>query len=219
MITDWTPNSDDTMEFAPTDDPRVFATLTLDPAPFTPDDCGTPTTITGSGWSIQPDAALHTCGCTNADETFDVDTVLDALGHYGETPQELGNPESLTVRYLRAFHGVLRVEFARSQVDQYAWVATFVTGAWCDHVGLAHDSTQVTDASILGDWRDYMDGEVYAVGYAVNVDRVMHDGLIVVDDLEITWDYGGVYGRENAESMALESAVAEADLPDLLPLG
>lgn len=184
------------------------------------DGCGTPPVIYGSEWwSDRRYGELVSCGenengyrgCKDV-HAPDWSVVKRALDHYGEHVNALGNENSLTRRYLRAYWGVVSAALLTSSIDRYAWAAVLVTESWLEHVGLGKSQAEKNTHDV--EVQAYLDGEVFGAG-AVRIslengeDAREMSGAELVDavedgeELEMVWGY---YGEEFAK----ESALCEA---------
>lgn len=156
-------------------------TVAYDDYASAPDYCAAAPTIYGSEWwSHRSWGELTQCSCPQV-EAPDWQTVKEALDHFGEHLQDLNRPDSLTARYLKAFHDVKDVQLIRSAVSQYDWAIVLDTYTWRDHVGLAHDAADVQGNALT---RQYLDGSVYRV-----TDHLIDESL------------GGIYADDEAEAL------------------
>ena len=100
---------------------------------------------------------------------------------YGRGSQRLHavwhDADEFVRRYLRIFHGTV-FDRVRSSIDQNTEVVIFSTPTWREHIGgVAGDELRVD--ALGGDveeWTAALGGDVFGVGWATNVGRVMDDG-------------------------------------------
>lgn len=199
-------DSDYYRQYAETADPRLVLVIERDD-----DSCNAP-----DGDSYAPTywydnrGNLHAAG-----STFDGDEVAEAFQQAknffgGSAGYGWSDP---VARYLRIFHGAEYVEVS-SHVHRDYSVVIFDTPEFRDHCGIP---ASMTSKDVLaGDvdaWQAYLDGEVYGVGYAVNVDRVSHDLPVDLDDFDVRIECWGFYGTEYAQEQAPEHT--PNDIPEL----
>lgn len=136
------------------------------------------------------------------------DGILEGLDRF--------DTDDLWERYVRAFHGTSKITYFHSSSDRSSptWVA-FDSAAWREAHGVTVE--QLAEEDIAGDFRAYVDGNVY--GYVVQrretwvpVGSWDAEGALDEDvTTRETWedvDDGsawGLYGREHAETAAREA--------------
>lgn len=200
---DW--NGEYTHAFAPTNDPRVFAGIARDPDPWAPDgDCY------GPAYYVDYRRYGH-CRLDNA-STYADDTVADA---YADALSHFDGDTDLAARYMRIFFDTHVHAFSggyRNETD----MVIFDSPAWRNHFGIPA-STVLTEGDMTSEWRYFLDGEVFLVGYSVVEERVMDcypvDLDVLVEIFEVTC--GGYYGQGSAREA---SAAFENSYPELHPL-
>lgn len=190
---EWVPGHG--IAFAETNDPRVVALIERDFEAAIPDGCDIPPVVHGWYWEWGR-ARGYDVSCECYEESVSWLIVSDALAYFDEAISDLGQGKTVTERYLRIFHEVNSVHVLKSSDDPYAWALVFDTKAWREHVGLSEDEDVegITDV-----WQEYLNGDVFSVGYAVNPDRVDSDYPFYVDEAEITLTCHGLYGEEWAK--------------------
>lgn len=111
-------------------------------------------------------------------------------------------------RYLRIFHGTV-FDRVRSTIDQGTEAVIFSTPTWREHIGgVAGDELRVD--ALGGDveeWEAALSGNVFGVGWATNVGRVMDDGETpnpTEDPWTMSIECWGFLGEEYAKREALE---------------
>lgn len=181
--------------YAETDDPRVLAVIQLDQEPQAPDGDGQAPAYWlehRHGWTT------GRAGDVYHDEQSDraAAAYVEALeAFYGRRDRE-----AIAARYLHIFHGITALELLRD--GSGASVLIFDTPNYREHVGgIAGDDPLQGERE---EWRAYLDGDVYGIGYAVNAERTTTETPVgdVWDDFDVTIECWGFAGRDYAESEA-----------------
>lgn len=152
---------------------------------------------------------MHTAG-SPYDEEYTAQDFGSALERFGDRDQ--------AERYMRIFHDT---EVRYVEVYRGSEVVILDTPGHRKHVGAPPRAKFSTEDYLTGDlstWRAIRDGEVYGVGYAVNLDRL--EASVEIDDKLAGWDVEilcwGHHGEEYARSTAEEEAYGAPKLPALL---
>lgn len=217
-MTTWHDTADYSREYAETSDPRVVVVIEREQNELT-------RVIDGDAYA--PAYWLNYRGGYSLDRaasSFEDDEKADALAAALNT---WGRNSETAERYMRIFHGV---EFRSVEVYRGDELILLDTPAHREACAGGDDETRAilarwtTDEWLAGDldtWRAIRDGEVYGVGYAVNLGRVLDDGEPVdLDDgaWEVTLECWGAVGTEYARSEALEMSYGEPVLPTMLDI-
>lgn len=131
---------------------------------------------------------------------------LDDDEHVEEAIARWGTPSSpdwrLVEKYLRAFHGVTKIETWYS--GSY-WYVTYDPARWREHVGAPEGSVDMSE------WRAYVEGDVW--GWVVEKSVTWHTDDPGHDDKD-EWEHvdscGGYYGSNGANGDYLKSCAREA---------
>ena len=210
-MSEWNWDNDYRHAWSETDDPRVFAVITLDDdrlATDLLDICGLDPVILGYGHGYRADLTIvnhwHGAGNTCAEMYILAERFVRALEHFGDG-------ERLD-RWTRLYLGRVPV-FVSSSVDRYSWAVVLLTPEDAAKHAVSEDATVAAVRAVL-------DGEVFGVGAAVLPDRVAPrdvEAAEVIDAAEMEcWGYAG---EEYAKGEALEFANWAAEhLPEFLPL-
>jgi hypothetical protein len=135
-----------------------------------------------------------------------VEIINNAIKRWG-TPSDSKWP--LVEKYLRAYYGTKHIETYNS--GEY-WYILFDTAEWRATASKDPDWTIPDNADYLGEWKSWVNGEVYS--YFIErkatwrrVDPVTDDQdyLDTMTTWEIADSCGGFYGYDVAEEAALES--------------
>ena len=211
-MNEWNWDDNYRLAWSETDDPRVFAVITLDDdrlATDLLDICGLDPVILGyeNGYRAELTIANHRHGAGNtcAEMYILAERFVRALEHFGDG-------ERLD-RWTRLYLGRVPV-FVSSSVDRYSWAVVLLTPE--DAAKRARGSEDATVAEVQA----VLDGEVFGVGAAVLPDRVAPrevEAAEVIGAAEMEcWGYAG---EEYAKGAALELANCAAEqLPEFLPL-
>jgi hypothetical protein len=138
---------------------------------------------------------------------------LDADSYVEEAVARWGGPYSrdwpLVEKYLRAYHGVTKIETWHS--GSY-WYVTYDPAAWREYVGAPEGSVDMSE------YRAYCEGDVW--GWVVEKRVTWHadddrDDMDTWEPVDSCWGYYGRYGAngeylEQCARDALESAVEDA---------
>ena len=206
---EWYDADDYSLAYAETADPRVLAVIQLDQEPSAPyGDALAPAYYLGLRYHWMTERA----GDVYHDEQSDraAAAYAEALGHFcGRRDRE-----EVAARYLRIFHGVTALH--RLGGDSDADVLIFDTPSYREHVGMPPTLADSLEGE-RNEWRAYLDGDVYGIGYAVNPNRTTAETPVedVWDDFEVEIECWGVYGRDRAEESA---ARFDYGAPELAPL-
>ena len=160
-MNNWTYTTDGSQAYAETSDPRVLAVIQRDDDSHGPD-----------GDAIEPAYYLegNAYGWSNGGRcgsTYDDDEVMDAFTTALDR-FEYTRRDDMVRRYMRIFHGT-EYRVIDSSISRGAQVVVFNTPAFRSHIGLGDTYTEVATA----DFQAYIDGEVFAIGYAVQESRVL----------------------------------------------
>ena len=208
-MSEWNWDNDYRHAWSETDDPRVFAVITLDDdrlATDLLDICGLDPVILGYGYGNHTIVNhWHGAGNTCAEMYILAEHFVRALEHFGDG-------ERLD-RWTRLYLGRVPVSVS-SSVDRYSRAVVLLTPE--DAAKRARGSEDATVAMVQA----VLDGEVFGAGAAVLPDRVAPrdvEAAEVIDAAEMEgWGY---VGEEYAKGEALEYANwASEQLPEFLPL-
>lgn len=147
--------------------------------------------------------------------------------HYRKAGRRPLDYDTVTARYMRIFHNTTVAEVS-SSIDRDSTVYIFNTPTWREHIGWTDEyaaqqpvDIRLTDEVLAGDvdsWQAALDGDVYGIGWATNVGRVMHDDE-EIDPRDVAWTMNiecwGFLGEEYAKEAA---ARFECGTPDLEPM-
>lgn len=197
-----------TLAYAETADPRVLAVIQLDQEPSAPyGDALAPAYCLEHryDWTTERAGDVYHDGQSDRAAA----AYAEALEHfYGRRDRE-----AIAARYLHIFHGITALHLL--QDGSGAGVLIFDTPNYREHVGgIAGDDPLKGERE---EWRAYLDGDVYGIGYAVNEARTTAETPVgdVWDDFDVQIECWGFYGRDYAEESA---AAFEMGAPDLAPL-
>lgn len=139
--------------------------------------------------------------------------------HYGRRGKYQLDYERIVRRWLRIFHATT-IDSASSSIDRGTEVTIFNTPTWREHIGGVGPDPLREDC-LAGDqesWKAALDGEVFGVGWASNVGRVMDDGE-TPNPLDVAWTLSTeVWGFLGEEYAKREAAGFEHGDPDLDPM-
>lgn len=212
-------DSNYTLGYAETDDPRILAIIERDEHFDLPDgDCFAPA-MTGSEWRYGGRFTEPVSTVWQDDDA--VDAVRRAWDHWGyDFGTYFGDPDSTAARWLRIFHGIT-VHLVTSSSDQYAHVWVIDSPAFRTAMGI--DPAMPTDEAVKGDvetWQAALDGDVYGIGYAVSHSRTTTETPVDLDDpaqgWEVNFDCWGFFGDEYAATSALSFDYGNPDLHPML---
>ena len=172
------------------DDPRIVAVIEreeyVDDSPA--EWCGGHA-ILRHGWSWR-NLSASGCQCYDCADTWGAkvtEAFIRALDEFGDI--------DWAERYLSIFWDA-EVEVLGSHVDRYSNVIIFVK----------RDGIVSADRETMQAW---LDGEVYGIGIAVNLDRADHAEAVDLTEWEVTIDSWGYFGEDYAKEMALPLADKE----------
>ena len=197
-MSDFTWNDDYTMAWAPTSDPRVAAVIQRDEFAQLAD-CDAPTLlIHGYGSRAQ---------FTDAGESDNGARIgwIEAYGRWGK---------SFADRFVSVFYGTT-IHHLSSSIDQYAWAIVFDSPEWRADYGIELDAELSRD-DIAGDIAAYLNGDVYAIGYAVIESRVTDELPFDIDAAEVTIESYGYFGNDYAMRAALDFECGSPELETLI---
>lgn len=207
--TTWHDANGYTTFYAETADPRVLAVIQLDQEPQAPDgDALAPAYYLEHRYEWTTERAGGVCHDDQSDAA--ASAYAEALtAFYGHRDRE-----QIAARYLRIFHGITALEMLSD--GSGARLMIFDTPNYREHTGMPLTLADPLEGE-RNEWRAYLDGDVYGIGYAVNPERVTAETPIgdVWDDFEVEIECWGFYGRDYAEESA---AAFEMGTPDLAPL-
>ena len=194
----WNWSDDYSMAWSATGDPRIAAVIQRDdnaPAP----DFGAPALLAhGYGSRAQ---------FTDAGESDNGARLgwINAYRHAGE---------DFATRFVSVFYGAT-IHHLSSSIDRYAWAIVFDSPEWRADYEIELDAELSRD-DIAGYIAAYLDGDVYAIGYAVIESRVTDELPFDIDAAEVTIECGGFYGAEYAMHSALDFDHGSPDLETLI---
>ena len=221
----WTDTDDYTRAFAPTDDPRLLAVIERDPEPHAPDGDA----LAPAYWiEYSSEYRARVAGDTYQDDESEALAArwVQARSHFrytagyrydGLSMAMIVKSEAMLERWARVFYETT-FEFVEHPEGD---VLLLNTPSYRAHIG--SDGAEAAAANFLegdvAEWRAYLDGDVYGIGYAVNEERVMDDGEPVdLDDFEVTIECWGFSGEDYAKESAASFGAGKPDLADMLPL-
>lgn len=202
------------LAFAPTNDPRVVAVIKraeeyggghIDGDAYAPAFYYDRQRLTTAGETFQDAESLHIA-----------ERYFEARAYFVNRHYRHGGPQmaydTVADRYLRIFHDSTVAE-ARSTIEQGYSVHVFNTPTWRHHVGGAE-----LGPVDMEDWQAAIDGDVFAIGYAVYADRVTDEEPIDVMDgnWDITLTCHGMLGEQYAQEEAASFPDETPTLPELL---
>lgn len=197
-MSDFTWNDDYTMAWAPTSDPRVAAVIQRDEFAQLAD-WGAPTLLVyGYGSRAQ---------FTDVVES-DNGARLGWINAYRHAGEDFAN------RFVSVFYGAT-IHHLSSSIDRYAWAIVFDSPEWrADHE--IELDTELSRDDIAGDVAAYLNGDVYAIGYAVIESRVTDELPFDIDAAEVTIESYGYFGDDYAMRAALDLEYGSPDLETLI---
>lgn len=187
-----------------TDDPRLLAIVERTSSDYAPDG-----DVYAPAYWVEYRGAWN---LTRAGSGFDDDDAREAVERaWGQW----GRSHETAARFLRAFHGITVHEVhGPSQGDL---LVILDTPAHRAETGDDTATPAPSDEWVAGDvatWRAYVDGDVYAIGHAVNPLRTSHDEPVDLDDWTVEIESYGYYG----DDWAHEAAAALDGAPDAAAL-
>lgn len=214
--TTFTWNDEGTLGYAETDDPRILAIVQLEEYYDRPDgDVYAP----AYDWDRDRGRLAGPAGNTYRDDESDnaAERIIEARDRYHAAHM----PWETVERYARIFHGAI-LRQVTSHVSRDYQIIILSTPSWRQTVGIPDASAydpRTLDGDV-NDWQAILDGDVYAVGYAVNPSRVMPGSDVDLSDgsWEVALEYGGVLGRKYAQESAARFDYGEPDLPAMLDI-
>ena len=179
--------------WARTDRPNVVAVIQRDDDAQAPDGDAYAPTLYGSGWGRRH---YGDHASVFVDDTVTA-AFLAACNRWDVSPHSAHYDEGgIVARYMRAFYGT-RFYTASSSIDRYANVVVFDTPAWREHVGITPETVFTAD-DLTAEWKAYLDGEVYGVGWAIVPDDWDEDTDSLNPEIECWGFYGEDYAKETA---------------------
>lgn len=197
-MSSFTWSDDYKMAWAPTADPRVAAVIQRDdnaPAP----DFGAPALLAHGYGSL-----VHFEESGMSDNGARIGWI-EAYGRWGR---------SFADRFVSVFYGTT-AHYVASSVDQYSWVIVFDCPEWRADCGIELDAELSRD-DIAGDVAAYLNGDVYAIGYAVIESRVTDELPFDIDAAEVTLESYGYFGNDYAMRAALDFECGSPELETLI---
>lgn len=194
----WNWSDDYSMAWSATGDPRIAAVIQRDdnaPAP----DFGAPALLAyGYGSRAQ---------FTDAGESDNGARIgwIEAYERWGE---------SFAARFVSVFYGAT-IHRLNSSIDQYAWAIVFDSPEWRTDYGI-EPGAELSRDDIAGDMQAWLDGDVYAIGYAVIESRVTDELPFDIDAAEVTLESHGYFGNDYAMRAALDFECGSPDLETLI---
>lgn len=176
-------------QYRATDDPRLLAIIERSSSDTAPDGDGYAPAYRADyrgGWSLDRAGS----GFDDEEAAEAVARAWDSWGAYSETAG----------RFLRIFHGVTVHEL--SGPSQGDLLVILDTPAHRELTGGSGTSDEYTKGD-RDAWRAYLDGDVWAIGYAVNPLRTTHDEPVDLDDWTVEIESYGYYGEDSAREAAL----------------
>lgn len=197
------------LAYAETADPRILAVIQLDQEPSAPDGDGLAPAYWldyRAGWNVERAGGVY------HDEQSDraAAAYTEALEHfYGRRDRE-----AIAARYLRIFHGITALEMLSDGSGTRLMI--FDTPSYREHTGMPLTLADPLQGE-REEWRAYLDGDVYGIGYAVNPERVTAETPVgdVWGDFDVQIECWGFYGRDYAEESAARFDYGQ---PELAPL-
>jgi len=180
---------DGARQYRATDDPRLLAIIERSSDSMTPDgDAYAPAYSADyrGGWSLDRIGS-------GFDDDEAAEAVVTAWSHWGVN-------SDTAERFLRIFHGV--TVHTLSGPSQGDLLVILDTPAHREHTGGSGTSDEYTKGD-RDAWRAYRDGDVWAIGYAVNPLRTTHDEPVDLDDWTVEIESYGYYGEDWAREAAL----------------
>ena len=194
----WNWSDDYSMAWSATGDPRIVAVIQRDdnaPAP----DFGAPALLAhGYGSRAQ---------FTDAGES-DNGARLGWINAYRRAG------EDFATRFVRVFYGAT-IHHLSSSIDQYALAIVFDSPEWRADYGI-EPGAELSRADITGDMQAWLNGDVYAIGYAVIESRVTDELPFDIDAAEVTIESYGYFGDDYAMRAALDFECGSPDLETLI---
>ena len=188
-----------------TPDPRVIGVIVRDDHPYEPECCGQSLVrvVHGGGYRTAEVAAIRCCDY--CPEPAIAEVYARAYDHWARQGWTGMDAAELAERYVRMFYGVIAVQYVTSESMDV----------------LAFDTAGRTQS--LAEWRAYLDGEVFSIGYLVRPEGVGEvdddDVQALVDAGDYLIECGGFYGEVEAAEAAVTLDYLTANLPALLPEG
>ena len=197
-MSDFTWDYDYTMAWAPTSDPRVAAVIQRDTYVALPDSGAPALLVSGYGSRAQ---------FTDAGESDNGARLgwIEAYERWGK---------SFADRFVSVFYGAT-IHHLSSSIDQYAWAIVFDSPEWRADHEIELDAELSRD-DIAGDIAAYLNGDVYAIGYAVIESRVTDELPFDIDAAEVTLESYGYFGNDYAMRAALDFEYGSPDLETLI---
>ena len=211
-MTDWNWDNDYRHAWSETDDPRVFAVITLEDdylATDLLDMCELDPVILGYEYGYRAELTIanhwHDAGNTCAE-------LYNLAEHFVRAREHFGDGERLD-RWVRLYLDRVPV-YVSSSIDRYSWAVVLLTPE--DAAKRARGSEDATVAEVQA----VLDGEVFGAGAAVLPDRVAPrdvEAAEVIGAAEMEcWGYAGeAYAKDEALGFA---NWASEQLPEFLPL-
>lgn len=210
-MTTWHEAEEPGTYYAETDDPRVLAIIQHDMEPQAPyGDALAPAYWLDhqGGWSAER------AGSVFHDDASDAAAAAYAalIGYY---LQWRDDREEVAARHLRIFHGITALEMLSDGSGRRLMI--FDTPSYRERVGMPDDLPDPL-AGEREEWRAYLDGDAFGIGYAVNLDRTTTETPVseAWSGFDVEMQCWGFYGREHAKESALTFDGGEPDLPALI---
>ena len=193
----WNWSDDYSMAWSATGDPRIAAVIQRD-HPYPPH-FGAPALLAhGYGSRAQ---------FTDAGESDNGARIgwIEAYERWGK---------SFADRFVSVFYGAT-IHHLSSSIDQYAWAIVFDSPEWRADYGI-EPGAELSRDDIAGDVAAYLNGDVYAIGYAVIESRVTDELPFDIDAAEVTIESYGYFGNDYAMRAALDFECGSPDLETLI---
>ena len=194
----WNWSDDYSMAWSATGDPRIVAVIQRDdnaPAP----DCGAPALL-AHGYGSR--AHFEESGMSDNGARIGW---IEAYERWGK---------SFADRFVSVFYGAT-IHHLSSSIDQYAWAIVFDSPEWRADYGI-EPGAELSRADITGDMQAWLNGDVYAIGYAVIESRVTDELPFDIDAAEVTIESYGYFGDDYAMRAALDFECGSPDLETLI---
>ncbi|MDF2990290.1 MAG: hypothetical protein K0S37_804 [Microbacterium sp.] len=224
----WNYTPDYRTQWTPTADPRIVAVIETQDDPSAP-----------YGDALCPAYSLeyaYAYSVAQVGDTFADAASADIANAYARARTHAAHGDArrdahaFAARYLRVFHDSRVLELDTRGNGGGDRVILLDTPTYRAHVGRDTHPTGATihrtwtDAELFAgeaaEWRAYMSGDVFGVGYAVLSERVTEE-TPVPDDLsgwDVTIECWGFYGETHARESAAEMEHGAPVLPELLAL-
>lgn len=211
----WNWNDAYTIAWHETDDPRIVAVIQRDDyaeAPYGDALCP-------AYYLDYPGIPTRAGSVYHDDESDDAAEAWQRAHAYAANHGRYLDADEFARRFMRIFYGTRVRDFCGGW-NNSGHVLLLDTPGYAAHISRTVSVDDVDDETLFAgeesEWRAYLDGEVYGIGYAVIPGRVTDETEFDFDSSDVTMECWGFYGEDYAQSAALAFEYGKPALPEML---